>query len=49
MNAFPISSFKDILEETSLTEYSLPMNAANMQKNILTDLEHISREMEKFA
>ncbi len=49
LNAFPISSFKDILEETSLTEYCLPMNAAHMQKNLLTDLEHISKEMENFA
>lgn len=45
----PISSFKDILAETSLEEYILPMTARNMQKNMLRDYEHISKEMEEFA
>jgi starvation-inducible DNA-binding protein len=45
----PISSFKDILTETTLEEYTLPMTARNMQKNMLRDYEHIASEMEKFA
>ena len=45
----PISSFKDILEETTLEEYVLPMTARNMQKNMLRDYEHIATEMEQFA
>lgn len=45
----PISSFRDILEETKLEEYTLPMTARNMQKRMLADYEHIANEMEKFA
>ena len=45
----PISSLKDILGETTLEEYSLPMTARNMQKNMLRDYEHITEEMTKFA
>ncbi len=45
----PISSFTDILQETQLKEYSLPMTARQMQKNLLIDYEHISQEMGKFA
>ncbi|MBX9809663.1 DNA starvation/stationary phase protection protein [Candidatus Gracilibacteria bacterium] len=45
----PISSLKDILTETKLEEYVLPMTARNMQKNMLKDYEHISNEMAKFA
>ncbi len=45
----PISSLKDILTETHLEEYVLPMTARNMQKNMLRDYEHIAREMEEFA
>jgi starvation-inducible DNA-binding protein len=45
----PISSLADILKETSLEEYSLPMTARNMQKNMLRDYEHISTEMTKMA
>jgi starvation-inducible DNA-binding protein len=45
----PISSLRDIIEETTLEEYSLPMTARNMQKRMLADYEHIANEMEKFA
>jgi starvation-inducible DNA-binding protein len=45
----PISSLKDILAETKIEEYKLPMTARNMQKNMLKDYEHISNEMTKFA
>ena len=45
----PISSLKDILKETKLSEYSLPMTARNMQKNMLKDYEHISAELAQFA
>ena len=45
----PISSLKDILGETTLEEYYLPMTARNMQKNMLRDYEHITEEMTKFA
>jgi starvation-inducible DNA-binding protein len=45
----PISSLKDILSETKIEEYTLPMTARNMQKNMLKDYEHISNEMTKFA
>ena len=44
----PISSLKDILAETKLEEYVLPMTARNMQKNMLKDYEHISNEMTSF-
>lgn len=49
LQEFPMSSLASYLQETSITEYILPMNAAKMQENILRDLEHISSEMEKFA
>ncbi len=45
----PISSLADILEETELSEYTLPMTARQMQKNILTDYEHIGWKMRTFA
>jgi DNA-binding ferritin-like protein len=41
----PISSLADILVGTKLTEYSLPMTARQMQKNMLADYEYISEEM----
>jgi starvation-inducible DNA-binding protein len=43
----PISSLANILLETKLTEYSLPMTARQMQKNMLADYEYISVEMIK--
>jgi starvation-inducible DNA-binding protein len=49
LREFPISRLSDILQETKLTEYELPMTARNMQKNMLRDYEHISEEMAKFA
>lgn len=49
LDTFPTSKFSEYLIETRIMEYSLPMNAAEMQKNMLKDLEHISEEMEKFA
>ncbi len=45
----PISSFVDILKETKLQEYVLPMTARQMQKNMLADYEHISAEILQFA
>lgn len=45
----PLSRLADILTETTLAEYTLPMTARNMQKNMLKDYEHISEEMAKFA
>ena len=45
----PISSLADILKETILEEYSLPMTARNMQKNMLRDYEHIATEMTQLA
>ena len=45
----PISSLKEILKETKIEEYVLPMTARNMQKNMLKDYEHIAQEMEVFA
>jgi len=48
LREFPLSRLIDLLKETKLTEYELPMTARNMQKNILKDYEHISNEMEKF-
>ncbi len=45
----PVSSLRDILEETTIEEYTLPMTARNMQKNMLRDYEHIAKEMEQFA
>lgn len=49
LREFPISSLKDILKETKIEEYTLPMTARNMQKNMLKDYEHISHEMTEFA
>jgi starvation-inducible DNA-binding protein len=49
LREFPISSLKDILKETKIEEYALPMTARNMQKNMLKDYEHISHEMAEFA
>lgn len=45
----PISSLVDILKETKLEEYTLPMTARQMQKHMLRDYEQISTEMQKFA
>jgi starvation-inducible DNA-binding protein len=45
----PMSSLAELLKETKLKEYALPMTARNMQKNMLADYEHISGEMAKFA
>ena len=45
----PISSLTNILQGTKFAEYTLPMTARQMQKNILTDYEHISSEMQGFA
>ncbi len=49
LREFPMSRFSDLLEETHLIEYELPMTARNMQKNMLKDYEHISDEMTAFA
>jgi starvation-inducible DNA-binding protein len=49
LDAYPLSQLALYLKETTIMEYSLPMNAWEMQKNILKDLEHISSKMEKFA
>ena len=49
LDAFPMSRLAEYLKETKLTEYSLPMNAATMQKNMLADLMHISQEMGNYA
>jgi starvation-inducible DNA-binding protein len=49
LREFPISRLSDLLQETKLTEYELPMTARNMQKNMLRDYEHISEEMTQFA
>lgn len=45
----PISRLSEILEETKIREYELPMTARQMQKNMLKDYEHLSEEMGKFA
>jgi starvation-inducible DNA-binding protein len=45
----PISSFSDILGETELKEYILPMTARQMQKCMLSDYEHIWEKMKNFA
>ena len=45
----PISSLSDILAETKIAEYTLPMTARTMQKSMLADYEHISAEMAGFA
>jgi starvation-inducible DNA-binding protein len=45
----PISALVEILKETTLTEYALPMTARQMQKQMLADYEHISAEMANFA
>ncbi len=44
----PLSRLVDLLKETKLQEYELPMTARQMQKNMLKDYEHISAEMTKF-
>ena len=44
----PLSRLVDLLKETTLQEYELPMTARQMQKNMLKDYEHISAEMTKF-
>ena len=44
----PLSRLVDLLAETKLQEYELPMTARQMQKNMLKDYEHISTEMTKF-
>ncbi len=44
----PLSRLVDLLAETKLQEYELPMTARQMQKNMLKDYEHISAEMTKF-
>jgi starvation-inducible DNA-binding protein len=49
LRLIPISSLADILKETKLQEYALPMTARQMQKNMLKDYEHISAEMTQFA
>lgn len=49
LDTYPVSKLSEYLKMVKLTEYSLPMNAAAMQKNMLADLMHISAEMEKFA
>ncbi len=48
LREFPVSRLVDLLKETTLVEYELPMTARNMQKNMLKDYEHISSEMGKF-
>jgi starvation-inducible DNA-binding protein len=45
----PISALSDILKETKLSEYTLPMTARQMQKHMLKDYEHIAEEMIAFA
>ncbi len=47
LGEFPISSLSNILTETKLSEYILPMTARQMQKNMLADHEHIAVEMER--
>jgi starvation-inducible DNA-binding protein len=49
LREFPISRLSDILHETKLSEYELPMTARNMQKHMLKDYEHLSEEMTRFA
>lgn len=49
LREFPISRLVDILAETTISEYELPMTARNMQKNMLKDYEHISEEMAQYA
>ncbi len=44
----PLSRLVDLLAETKLQEYELPMTARQVQKNMLKDYEHISTEMTKF-
>lgn len=45
LREFPMSRLSELLVETTLQEYTLPMTARNMQKNILADYEQISEEM----
>jgi starvation-inducible DNA-binding protein len=45
----PISCLSDILAETKIQEYTLPMTARQMQKHMLKDYEHIAIEMAGFA
>ena len=47
LREFPMSRLTDILAETTIAEYELPMTARNMQKHMLADYEHISLEMAK--
>ena len=49
LREFPNSSLKEILKETKIEEYALPMTARNMQKNMLKDYEHIADEMSEFT
>lgn len=49
LDAFPISKLSEYLAMTHFAEYTLPMNAANMQQSMLGDLTKISTEMAKFA
>jgi starvation-inducible DNA-binding protein len=44
----PLSRLVDLLTETKLQEYELPMTARQMQKNMLKDYEYISAEMTRF-
>jgi starvation-inducible DNA-binding protein len=46
---YPISQLAEILTGSQIIEYTLPMTARNMQKNMLKDYEYISEQMEKFA
>lgn len=45
LRGFPMSRLSELLAATTLQEYTLPMTARNMQKNILADYEYISEEM----
>lgn len=49
LREFPISRLSDILKETKVTEYELPMTARNMQKNMLKDYESLSMKMAELA
>lgn len=48
LREYPMSSLAAYLQETSLKEYSGEMNAAEMQKATVADLEHICAEMDTF-
>jgi starvation-inducible DNA-binding protein len=45
----PISSFSDILKTAKAKEYSLPMNARQMQKKMLDDYTSLSKLMAELA